>query len=99
MAARIAIQRKKDRSRFHYLPKVGTVIVKRDRDGKVRAKCTVAEDGQIRYAGKLYRSLSGAAVAACKTLGLHTPTINGWTFWDVPKGLTAPKAEPVAVAA
>jgi len=86
MASRIAVQTKK--ARFHYLPKVGTVIEKRDRHGKLVAKCTVAEGGEIRYAGKTYRSLSGAAVAACEKLGLTTKTINGWVFWDVPKGQT-----------
>jgi hypothetical protein len=86
MASRIEVKSKK--TRFHYLPKVGTVIEKRDRNGKLRARCTVLEGGKIRYGGKVYESLSGAAVAACEKLGLTTKTINGWVFWDVPKGLT-----------
>jgi hypothetical protein len=38
------------------------------REGKVRCECTV-ENGGFRYAGKLYDSLSGAAVTAAKDLG------------------------------
>lgn len=67
------------------LPPVGTVIQKRDRYGTVRCECTVDEAG-ICYKGKLYGSLSGAAMAAASDLGLTNKTQNGFTFW----GLTKP---------
>jgi hypothetical protein len=62
------------------LPAVGTVIQKRDRHGNVRCKCRVEKQG-IRYNGTVYRSLSGAAMAAAADLGLESPTQNGYTFW------------------
>lgn len=62
------------------LPSVGTVIRKHDRHGNVRCKCKVEKHG-IRYNGTLYRSLSGAAMAAATDLGLESPTQNGFTFW------------------
>ena len=55
------------------LPAPGTVLEKRDRHGAVRCECTV-EEGGIRYAGKVYRSLSSAAMAAAKDLGLNNKT-------------------------
>jgi hypothetical protein len=67
------------------LPPVGTVIQKRDRHGRVRCECVVEATG-IRYNGQLYSSLSGAAMAAAKDLGLTNKTQNGFTFW----GLTKP---------
>ena len=66
------------------LPPAGTVLQKRDRHGTVRCECTVAEDG-IHYAGKVFRSLSGAAMAAAKDLGLTNKTQNGWVFWGITK--------------
>lgn len=66
-------------------PPVGTVIRKRDRHGEVRCECKVVEAG-IRYKGHDYTSLSGAAMAAAKDLGLKNKTQNGWVFW----GLTKP---------
>jgi hypothetical protein len=62
----------------------GTVLQRRDRHGNVRCECTV-EQGGIRYAGKLYKSLSAAAIAATKDLGLKSKTQNGHTFWGVAK--------------
>src|SRR4051794_8463426 len=47
------------------MPAPGTVIQKKDRYGIVRCECTV-EEGGIRYAATLYRSLSAAAMAAAK---------------------------------
>jgi hypothetical protein len=67
------------------LPPVGTVIKKLDRHGAVRCQCTVDEAG-IRYKGRVFRSLSGAAMAAATDLGLTNKTQNGFTFW----GLTKP---------
>ena len=72
------------RERDARLPPAGTVLQKRDRHGGVRCECTVAEDG-IHYAGKVFRSLSGAAMAAAKDLGLTNKTQNGWVFWGITK--------------
>ncbi len=66
------------------LPPVGTVIKKVDRHGAVRCQCTVVEDG-IRYKGRVFRSLSGAAMAAAQDLGLENKTQNGFTFWGLVK--------------
>lgn len=71
------------------LPVPGTVLQKRDRHGAVRCECSV-EEGGIRYAGKVYRSLSSAAMAAAKDLGLTNKTQNGFTFW----GLSKPPRRP-----
>jgi hypothetical protein len=76
------------------LPAVGTVIEKRDRYGTVRCACTV-EEGGIRYDGNLYRSLSAAAMAAAKDLGLKNKTQNGYTFWALSKP-PGKNADPVA---
>src|ERR1700722_3634338 len=51
------------------LPPPGTLLQKLDRHGAVRCECTIGEDG-IHYAGQTYRSLSAAAMAAAKALGL-----------------------------
>ena len=66
------------------LPPPGTVLKKLDRHGAVRCECTIGEDG-IHYAGQTYRSLSGAAMAAAKDLGLANKTQNGFTFWGITK--------------
>jgi hypothetical protein len=66
------------------VPALGTTIEKRDRHGAVRCKCTV-EEGGIRYAGKVYTSLSGAAMAAAKDLDLKNKTQNGYIFWGLIK--------------
>lgn len=71
------------------LPAAGTLLQKRDRHGAVRCECTV-EEGGVRYAGKMYRSLSSAAVAAAKDLGLNNKTQNGFIFW----GITKPPRPP-----
>lgn len=67
------------------LPAPGALIQKIDRHGAARCECTVEEGGNIRYAGKTYRSLSAAAMAAAKDLGLVNKTQNGWTFWGLAK--------------
>jgi hypothetical protein len=64
------------------LPALGTTIEKHDRHGAVRCKCTV-EEGGIRYSGKVYTSLSGAAMAAAKDLDLKNKTQNGYIFWGL----------------
>jgi hypothetical protein len=66
------------------LPPVGTVIEKVDRYGNLRCKCTVEADG-IRYNRRLYSSISAAAMAASKDLGLKNTTQNGYTFWGITK--------------
>ena len=73
------------RERDERLPPVGTVLRKVDRHGNVRCECTI-EEGGIRYNGTLYKSLSAAAIAATKDMGLKSKTMNGWSFW----GLTKP---------
>ena len=74
-----------ERARDPRLPPPGTVLQKKNRHGAVRCECMVEEDG-IRYNGNLHRSLSAAAMAAAKDLGLANKTQNGWNFW----GLTKP---------
>jgi hypothetical protein len=66
------------------LPPVGTVIKKVDRHGAVRCQCTVVEDG-VRYKGRVFPSISGAAMAAAQDLGLKNKTQNGFTFWGLVK--------------
>jgi hypothetical protein len=73
----------------------GTLLQKRDRHGAVRCECTVEEVG-IRYAGKVYRLLSSAAMAAAKNLGLNNKTQNGFTFWGLSK---PPRAQRDPLAA
>lgn len=75
------------------LPPVGSVLQKRDRHGAVRCECEVTAEG-ILYQGEFYRSLSAAAVAAAKELGLATKAINGFTFWGLAKP-ARPAADPL----
>jgi hypothetical protein len=77
------------RERDERLPPVGTILRRVDRHGNVRCECTI-EEGGIRYNGTLYKSLSAAAIAATKDMGLKSKTMNGWSFW----GLTKP-ARPI----
>jgi hypothetical protein len=76
------------------LPPPGTLLQKRDRHGAIRCECTV-EAGGFRYAGQVYRSLSAAAMAAAKDLGLANKTQNGWTFWSITKPARSP-SDPLA---
>jgi len=62
----------------------GAVLKKLDRTGAVRCECTVEADG-FRYDGKLYSSISAAAAAAAKTLGLAGTSFNGHVFWGLAK--------------
>ena len=64
---------------------VGTKLQKLDREGNVRCECTV-EEGGYRYEKTVFRSLSAAAAAAAKDLGLAGKSFNGYVFW----GLTKP---------
>lgn len=65
------------------LPQVPTTLVRRDRHGVAQCECTVGPDG-IFYNGQRYRSLSGAASAASKDLGLN-PVVNGYVFFQLIK--------------
>jgi hypothetical protein len=65
------------------LPAPGTVLQKKDRYGKVRCECTVEADG-ISYQGFRFKSLSAAAMAAAKDLGLGGAQ-NGFVFWGLVK--------------
>jgi hypothetical protein len=62
----------------------GTVLRKQDRHGRA-VECTTEAEGYS-YAGQAYASLSGAAAAAAKDLGLKGTSFNGYVFW----GLTRP---------
>ena len=62
----------------------GTVLRKVDRAGKARCECTVDAAG-YRYQGNLYSSLSSAAAAAAKDLGLSGKSFNGYIFWGLSK--------------
>jgi hypothetical protein len=75
------------------MPAIGTVLQKRDRKGTLRCECEVVEGG-VRYGGTVYRSLSSAAVAAAKDLGLAAKAMNGFTFWGVSKP-ARPTADPL----
>lgn len=66
------------------LPAVGTVIQKRDRHGVIRCECSVEKEG-VRYAGTIYRSISSAALAAARDLGLRNKSENGYVFWGLVK--------------
>ncbi len=79
------------------LPAPGTVLQKRERHGAVRCECTVEKTG-VRYAGNIYRSLSAAAMAAAKDLGLTNKTQNGFVFWGITKP-PRPVGDPVAALA
>jgi hypothetical protein len=72
------------------LPPPGTLLQKLDRHGAVRCECTIGEDG-IHYAGTLYRSISAAAMAAAKDLGLANRTQNGFSFFGLTKPVRPPK--------
>jgi hypothetical protein len=82
------------RARDSRLPAPGTVLQKKDRQGEVRCECTVEAEG-IRYQGTLYRSLSAAAMAASKDMGLGGRAQNGYLFWNIIRQ-PAREKDPVA---
>lgn len=82
------------RERDPRLPPVGTVLRKVDRHGATRCEATVEADG-FRYDGTLYKSLSGAAMAAAKDLGLGDTAQNGFVFWSLVKP-AARASDPIA---
>lgn len=63
-------------------PPVGTLLQKRDRRGQLRCEAVVVAEG-IRFRGTVYSSLSAAALAAARALGLTTRSINGWAWWGL----------------
>ena len=65
-------------------PPPGTVLRRTDRQGNVKCECRIEEDG-VHYAGKVYRSLSTAAIAAAQDMGLKSKTQNGFLFWQLAK--------------
>src|SRR4051812_39789205 len=69
----------------------GTVLKKLDRAGKTRCELTV-EAGGYKYKSTVYSSLSAAAAAAAKDLGLSGTSFNGYVFW----GLTKPGGDAVS---
>ncbi len=80
------------------LPPVGTMIQKRDRKGELRCECKVV-DGGIEYRGTIYKSLSSAALAASKDLGLGASTLDGWAWWGLKTRPAAPGASKKDVVA
>lgn len=70
------------------LPPVGTVIVKKDRHGTERARCTVV-DGGVEFDGTVYKSISAAAMAAAKALGLNSKSLDGYAWFGLK---SAPRA-------
>ncbi len=71
------------RERDSRLPPPGTTLKKVSRDGAVRCECKVTETGFI-YKGTEFRSLSAAAMAAAKDLGVKGAQ-NGWLWWGLVK--------------
>ena len=79
------------RARDPRLPAEGTVLSKTNRAGK-KVQCTVTALGAC-YKGSEFKSLSAAAVAAAKDLGISCSQ-NGYIFWGLVKPRPAIK-DPV----
>ena len=73
------------------LPAEGTILTKTNRAGK-KVTCTVTALGAC-YKGSEFKSLSAAAVAAAKDLGI-SGSQNGYIFWGLVKPRPAIK-DPV----
>ena len=71
------------RERDPRLPAPGTVLKKLDRHGAVRCECKVTDAGIV-YKSETFRSLSAAAMAAAKDLGINGSQ-NGFLFWGLIK--------------
>ncbi len=63
------------------MPPPGTVIWKFDRRGGIRCECEVVEGG-FEYKGEIFKSLSGAATAAARDLGVAGQQ-NGYVFFGL----------------
>lgn len=79
------------RERDPRLPEIGTILSKTNRAGK-KVTCTVTALGAC-YKGSEFKSLSAAAVAAAKDLGI-SGSQNGYIFWGLVKPRPAIK-DPV----
>lgn len=86
------------RERDPRLPAVGTVIVKTDRTGTERVRCVITEAG-IEYGGATYKTISAAAMAAAKDLGLASKSQDGYAFWGLKKPAPRPVSEEVLAEA
>jgi hypothetical protein len=75
---------KPDTARESRLPPAGTVIIKRDRTGAERCRATILEGGKVEYAGKEYKTISAAGLAAMADLGLAAKTCDGFAFSTSP---------------
>ena len=67
------------------LPPPGALIEKKGRDGKVRSSCNSTDTNEVVYKGEVYKTISGAALAAAKDLGLEVKTLNGFAWWGLIK--------------
>lgn len=79
-------------------PAVGTLLQKRDRRGQLRCEAVVVAEG-VRFRGVVYYSLSAAALAAARALGLKTRSINGWAWWGLENPRRVRRAQPAAQGA
>lgn len=75
--------------------------LKHIRRGEELARCVYQGPGRFVFNRKIYPSISAAANAAAKHLGLKSTTLNGWWFWGVEKRVQirekAPKKKPAPV--
>lgn len=76
------------------LPPAGTTLTKTNRDGK-SASCKVTSAG-VEYKGESFKTLSGAARAAAKDMGLGASQ-NGFVFWGIVKPAARVEAPLVAI--
>lgn len=60
-------------------------VLQRIVGGEVVAKAVFMAEDKIVYKGKTYGSLSAAAIAAGRDIGLKSKTFDGWHFWCVEK--------------
>ena len=60
-------------------------IIEKKRGGETIATLRVTTDGKFEYNGSVYSSISAAALACAKNLGLSSKTLNGWAFWGLAK--------------
>ena len=57
-------------------------------------RCAIVEGG-VNYNGTTYTSLSGAALAASRDLGLQTKTVDGWSWWGLKDRAASPSKKNV----
>jgi hypothetical protein len=61
----------------------GTVLVHLGRRGDVLATCYVDEERRFVVDGRIYTSISAAALAASRALGNRAAGVNGKVFWGL----------------